>query len=338
MQGGYWYTSARSARLLEDPRGDRPHRRRRALRHLGARKVKTQQAPLVFSPEIARGLIGNIFSAAEGDAIYRNASIFNGMLGERVAGDNITVVDDGTLVFDRHPSTPVISTEGAERRSGETPVFAPAQPIAEALSPFASVASAPPRSTARGCPHAARSLSSVASCAATSPTPTPDGARHPFHRQRLTRSGRQPRHGLRQLLPRNRHSDPEEIIASVPNGLYVTEVMGFGVNLVPATTPRRERPVDRRRRAQLPGRRDHHRRQPQRHLSQHQCSRQRPALPRLRRCAHAASGRHDDRRGIVAPGPHADFPDLMRYVSESYRWSSYAEVAKCAVRGLNATL
>ena len=63
--------------------------------------MKTQAAPVVFSPEIARGLIGNIFSAAEGDAIYRNASMFNGMLGERVAGENITVVDDGTMVFDR---------------------------------------------------------------------------------------------------------------------------------------------------------------------------------------------------------------------------------------------
>ena len=43
---------------------------RRALKRLGARQVKTQKAPVVFSPEIARGIIGNIFSAAEGDARY----------------------------------------------------------------------------------------------------------------------------------------------------------------------------------------------------------------------------------------------------------------------------
>ena len=73
----------------------------RSLRRLGARQVKTQQAPVVFSPEIAKGIIGNIFEAANGDAIYRHATFLDGMLGERVAGENITVIDDGTMVFER---------------------------------------------------------------------------------------------------------------------------------------------------------------------------------------------------------------------------------------------
>ena len=68
---------------------------------MGARRVPTQQAPVVFSPEIARSIVGNIFDAANGDAIYRHATFFADMLGERVAGDNVTVIDDGTLVFDK---------------------------------------------------------------------------------------------------------------------------------------------------------------------------------------------------------------------------------------------
>ena len=100
MQGGYWYSSARTARLLEDPEAVGQEAARRALRLLGARRVTTQQVPVIFPPETARGLMGNLLSAANGDSIYRNASMFAGKLGEQVAGENITVVDDGTMVFD----------------------------------------------------------------------------------------------------------------------------------------------------------------------------------------------------------------------------------------------
>ncbi len=100
MQSGHWYTSARTARLLDDPEAVGREAARRALRLLGARRVPTQMCPVVFPPDTARGLMGNLLSAANGDAIYRNASMFAGKLGEQVAGDNITMVDDGTMVFD----------------------------------------------------------------------------------------------------------------------------------------------------------------------------------------------------------------------------------------------
>ena len=100
MQSGHWYSSARSARLLEDPEAVGQEAARRALRLLGARRVPTQQVPVVFPPETARGLMGNLLSAANGDAVYRNASMFAGKLGEQVAGENITVIDDGTMVFE----------------------------------------------------------------------------------------------------------------------------------------------------------------------------------------------------------------------------------------------
>ena len=101
MQRDYWYTSARSARLLDGPEEVGREAARRALRRLGARRVPTQHCPVVFAPEVARGLMGNLLNAADGDSIYRNASMFAGKLGEQVAGENITMVDDGTMVFDR---------------------------------------------------------------------------------------------------------------------------------------------------------------------------------------------------------------------------------------------
>jgi PmbA protein len=100
MQGDYWYSNGRTARLLEDPETIGKIAAQRALRRLGARRVPTQACPVVFAPEIARGLMGNLLSAADGDSIYRNASMFAGKLGEQVAGENITMVDDGTMVFD----------------------------------------------------------------------------------------------------------------------------------------------------------------------------------------------------------------------------------------------
>ena len=64
---------------------------------LDARRVPTQRVPVVFSPEVARGIVGSVFDAATGDAIYRGASFFTGKLGEHVAAPSVTVVDDGTI-------------------------------------------------------------------------------------------------------------------------------------------------------------------------------------------------------------------------------------------------
>jgi PmbA protein len=99
MQRNYWFSNARTVTKLEDPEEIGRIAARRTLQRLGARRVSTQKAPVVFAAEIAQSIIGNIFDAANGDAIYRHASFFSGMLGERVAGENITVIDDGTLVF-----------------------------------------------------------------------------------------------------------------------------------------------------------------------------------------------------------------------------------------------
>lgn len=70
---------------------------RRAVRMLGARRVKTQQVPVIFDPMIAAGFVGNIAAAADGNAIYKNSSIFVSKLGKRLAPDAVTVVDDGLL-------------------------------------------------------------------------------------------------------------------------------------------------------------------------------------------------------------------------------------------------
>jgi PmbA protein len=97
MQRDYWFSSARTLARLDSPESIGAEAARRTLRRLNGRRVATQQVPIVFAPEIARSLISNIFEAANGDSVYRGASFWAGQLGQQVASRNVTVIDDGTL-------------------------------------------------------------------------------------------------------------------------------------------------------------------------------------------------------------------------------------------------
>jgi len=95
MQRDYWYSIARRLSPLENPRAVGRKAAERVLRRLGARKVSTRRVPVVFDPETGRSLIAHVFEAVRGDAIYRSASFLTEKLGQRVAGDNVTILDDG---------------------------------------------------------------------------------------------------------------------------------------------------------------------------------------------------------------------------------------------------
>jgi PmbA protein len=96
MERDFWYSSARSYSNLDSPAAVGRRAAERTIRRLGARKVATQKVPVIFDSVTARSLVGNIFEAVEGDAIYRKASFLAGKLGERVASQNVTIIDDGT--------------------------------------------------------------------------------------------------------------------------------------------------------------------------------------------------------------------------------------------------
>jgi PmbA protein len=83
--------------MLESPELIGRKAAERALRRLGAVKVETQRVPVIFEPRTSRTLLGNVFEAVSGGAIYRNASFLAGKLGEKIASEKITVIDDGTI-------------------------------------------------------------------------------------------------------------------------------------------------------------------------------------------------------------------------------------------------
>jgi PmbA protein len=97
MQVGHWGDFARVFNRLDSPELLGQVAADRALRKLGARKVPTQEVPIVFDAEVADSLLGEFFSTISGDALIRRASLFVGKLGEEIAASNLTIIDDGTL-------------------------------------------------------------------------------------------------------------------------------------------------------------------------------------------------------------------------------------------------
>ena len=67
------------------------------MRRLNPRKIATQKAAILFEPRTARSLLGDLFDAVNGGAIYRHASFLAGKLGEKIAAESLTVIDDPTL-------------------------------------------------------------------------------------------------------------------------------------------------------------------------------------------------------------------------------------------------
>jgi PmbA protein len=98
MQRDYWYSVARSLAKLESPEQVGKEAARRTLRRLGARRVKTAHVPVVLDPMVATSMLEHIFEGINGDSVYRGASFLAGKLGEKIAGSNVSVIDDGTIV------------------------------------------------------------------------------------------------------------------------------------------------------------------------------------------------------------------------------------------------
>jgi len=97
MERDYWHSSARRFSGIDQPEEVGRIAAERVIRRLGAKKVDTQKVPVIFEPRTARSLLDHIFDAIDGRSIYRSASFLAGKLGEKIAADNVTIIDDGTL-------------------------------------------------------------------------------------------------------------------------------------------------------------------------------------------------------------------------------------------------
>nr|HEX4313247.1 TldD/PmbA family protein [Kofleriaceae bacterium] len=93
-RNGYWWTASRFLAELEASEAVGIEAARRTVATLGSRKLETQDCPIVFDPEVARSLVGSVFSIANGSSFWRKSSYLIGKEGEVIASPLVTIVDD----------------------------------------------------------------------------------------------------------------------------------------------------------------------------------------------------------------------------------------------------
>ena len=98
MQRDSWYAVQRKFAKLDSPEDVGFEAARRTVRKLGARKVATQRVPVIFDAETAGSLMGNLCSAVSGYSLYKGASFLAGQLDKPLAPEYVTVYDDGRMV------------------------------------------------------------------------------------------------------------------------------------------------------------------------------------------------------------------------------------------------
>ena len=93
-RNGHYWTASRFASGLLDPELVGLEAARRTLDKLGSRKIATCQVPAVFAPEAARALLGQLAAVISGGAVWRKSSYLAAREGTAVASPLVTVVDD----------------------------------------------------------------------------------------------------------------------------------------------------------------------------------------------------------------------------------------------------
>ncbi len=188
----HWFTVERALERLESPEEVGRRAAERALRKLGARKVPTKAVPVVFDPLAAAGLLRTVAGAASGSALDRRSTFLLGSENGRVGSELLTLTDDALLPG--HLGSRPFDDEGVTSRVNQ--IFEGGVFNGYLFDTY----------TARKTGH-----KSTGNCRRS--------------------VGGPPSVGTSNLSLAPGSATPEEILATVEDGLYVTDMMGFGVNL-----------------------------------------------------------------------------------------------------------
>ncbi len=165
---------------------------RRAIQRCGYRKPPTGAFPVILSPDVARDFAHTLADAVSAAAVFRRGTFLADSLGETVGSSALTLVDDGTLP--RRQGSRAFDGEGV--RSRRTVLF-DAGRLASWLADSYS---------------GRRTESSTTGNASRGTTGSPGV-------------------GTSNLVLAAGDRTPEQVIGDVPQGLYITELFGMGVNL-----------------------------------------------------------------------------------------------------------
>lgn len=190
---GFHWTARRFLSRLDDPRRVGEEAARRTLAKLGARKVPTCEAPVVFGPDVSRSILGLVGSVIMGGSIWRRSSYLAGRENTVVASPLVTIVDDPLI-----PGAPGSRPFDGEGLAARRNVIVEEGTLRTYLCDSYSGRKLGRPSTASAARGASGSVSETTS----------------------------------NLLMLPGSMSHDELVASTPRGLYVTEMMGFGFNSV----------------------------------------------------------------------------------------------------------
>jgi len=93
----YWYSAERMFHRLESPEDVGRKAAARAVRKIGAKKVETREVPVVWDPMMTAALMRVVSGAASGEALFKRSTFLAGMEGQPIASPLVNVIDDATL-------------------------------------------------------------------------------------------------------------------------------------------------------------------------------------------------------------------------------------------------
>ncbi|MDX1836599.1 metalloprotease PmbA [Legionella taurinensis] len=98
MQRDYDYTTARHASELKSPKELAESAVQRAVSRLGARKIKTQKLPVIFSSRVSSGLISSFVGAISGSNLYRKSSFLLDSIDKQVFPKGFRIYEQPRLL------------------------------------------------------------------------------------------------------------------------------------------------------------------------------------------------------------------------------------------------
>ncbi|MBA2542945.1 MAG: TldD/PmbA family protein [Deltaproteobacteria bacterium] len=192
-RNGYWWSASRFLAEIDPADVIGIEAARRTVATLGSRKVETQECAIVFDPEIARSIVGTIFSVANGSSFWRKSSYLVGKEGEQIASKLVTIVDDPLIK--RAPGSKPFDGDGLATRKNSVVEAGVLSPV------LCDVYSA--RKLGR------ESTGSAGRGIGGNPGPTTSN-----------------------LVMQAGGMSREQLLKDTKKGLYVTSLMGFGFNPV----------------------------------------------------------------------------------------------------------
>jgi len=165
----------------------------RATRLLGARKIKSQRLPVIIESIAATRFLESISSAINGESVYKKASFLAEKRGEKIASDLVNIQDDGTMI--KGLGTAPFDGEGV-------PTHCKTIVDKGILTSFLYDTYTARKAKTKSTGNASRGYDSI------------------------------PYISLTNFFMENGDRTPEDLIKATSKGLYVTDLMGFGMNTV----------------------------------------------------------------------------------------------------------